>query len=304
MVNFKNLFTLDLRSLSLARVALAFFSFFIISDLNIFLAPIYFILVLSFMLGLNTKKVCLTLALANFIFYWINPLEFNYCCLALIFLNFSFLPISLNFAIDNALNLNHHKKKSFYSDWNFALPLTSIFIAINSDLYLLSIIPLINFLPAKLWKILKKESANFQIYYDGDCKFCLKMCLILKEFFLPKEALLLKGQSEEKIYQEMLEKNSWIIKTHEQKLIFSFEAIIYATEHSYLCFLTPILKNTYIKILGEKSYQFVSNNRSFFGNLTSVFHLKSLSSPNYQKFKFLVIPYALLLIISTLIKVS
>lgn len=49
------------------------------------------------------------------------------------------------------------------------------------------------------------------LYYDLDCGFCLKMCLILREFLLPGQALIKPAQDDPVIGEILERENSWVV---------------------------------------------------------------------------------------------
>jgi len=85
----------------------------------------------------------------------------------------------------------------------------------------IGLFPLIDFMalslliPGTVWVWFKRrrnpEQSQTVLHYDEDCGFCLKMCLILRAFLLPKNVVIQPAQKTASIYEIMQRENSWVV---------------------------------------------------------------------------------------------
>ncbi len=131
----------------------------------------------------------------------------------------------------------------------------------------IAIVGLLGLLPSwffnQLGPIVKtKRRRNLLIYYDGECLFCGKMVLIIKNFLLIPETRLLAAQSKDETHRLLHQYNSWIIKT-ETGYHLGFRGFIEIARASPL--LWPIgwfFGLPVIKQVGDRLYRAVSDRRS------------------------------------------
>lgn len=74
--------------------------------------------------------------------------------------------------------------------------------------------------PAAVWQWMRNTAtynsrSRIKIYYDGGCDLCLKSCLILREFLLPRSVQLIKAQEDATADSLMNEKNTWLVTDAE-----------------------------------------------------------------------------------------
>ena len=121
------------------------------------------------------------------------------------------------------------------------------------------------FLPTPMWEKLgahykKLGLDKFTIYFDGDCRFCEKMVLILKEFFLLDGVKVLPTQSDGKIQEAMLKENSWVVVNAQGTRFFHFQAMLELMRHSpVLKWFVPVAK--LFSAPGNMLYKLVARNR-------------------------------------------
>jgi len=134
-------------------------------------------------------------------------------------------------------------------------------------------------IPSAFWLFLHQRKVNskkyqavsgIRIYYDEDCGFCLKMCLILRELLLNTEVLILPAQSDPAIYAIMERENSWVIQdavggkyTHWHAMQFLFSQHLFFKPLAWLMKLKPFMT------LGNRVYRWVAINRATMGHLTA-----------------------------------
>ena len=130
-------------------------------------------------------------------------------------------------------------------------------------------------IPSALWIFISKRRQNsvaskVTMYYDEDCGFCLKMCLILREFLLPDSVKILRAQQHPDIYPIMERENSWVITDGQGKSYTHWSAMAFLFTQSWL--LKPvgwIMKLPPFMWLGNQVYHWIANNRGTMGNITA-----------------------------------
>ncbi len=113
------------------------------------------------------------------------------------------------------------------------------------------------------------------VYYDGDCGFCQKMTHILVTLLGIKTSLV-QAQTQTKVFSQMKEHNSWVIKA-SGKYSYRFEGFIALLFHSPIFrIVAPVLKIPPIKRIGNAIYKWVSNNRPWFSKKTQTLQPSSI----------------------------
>ncbi|MEM8779939.1 MAG: hypothetical protein AAGF26_13930 [Cyanobacteria bacterium P01_G01_bin.49] len=148
----------------------------------------------------------------------------------------------------------------------------------------LSIVYWLTLIPTKVWdwgsKLIRKQpQQGLTIYYDADCGFCKKVVYLIRTFLILPGTPLLIAQSNESIYADMLEKNSWVVVDWQENRHYKFEAICYVVSLSpILYFLESILRWQPIMNGGTKFYQMIASNRKVAGNFTRPFKFRPLTA--------------------------
>lgn len=160
------------------------------------------------------------------------------------------------------------------------LLLASLHVAFILLLHI-GLFPLIDFMsltllvPSVVWIWLanrRKDDKRKSIimHYDVDCGFCLKMCLILREFLLPDSVKIVPAQSNPEIYAVMERENSWVITDANNRQYIHWHAMSFLFSQSWLFKPFAWLMNIPpLMSLGNRLYRWVANNRATMGNLTS-----------------------------------
>ncbi|MEE9321588.1 MAG: DCC1-like thiol-disulfide oxidoreductase family protein [Granulosicoccus sp.] len=130
-------------------------------------------------------------------------------------------------------------------------------------------------LPVAFWMWLRKVNRrqsldNIRLYYDKDCGFCLKMCLLLREFLLADSVTILPAQSNATM-QEILEReNSWVVTNEQGGTYVHWHAMAFLFSQrwpfkplGWLMRLPPLMR------LGNHLYRIVGNNRDRLGDFTA-----------------------------------
>lgn len=135
-------------------------------------------------------------------------------------------------------------------------------------------------IPASLWQKLisaLKTTPRYQniqqlvIHYDADCGFCLKMCLVLREFLLTRETKIITAQSDEKIFPIMEANNSWVVQSangdthiHWHAMHHLFNQRLPFKLMAWLMNMPPLMR------AGNKVYAWVAENRNTMSRMTAV----------------------------------
>ncbi len=145
----------------------------------------------------------------------------------------------------------------------------------------IGLFPLIDFMslslliPGAVWVYLSKfrrstEIDGITIHYDEDCGFCLKMCLILREFLLPNNTPIVPAQNTAAIHAIMEKENSWVVTDINNKPYIHWHAMAFLFRQrwpfkpiAWLMSVPPLMA------IGNRIYHWVANNRGTMGRVTS-----------------------------------
>jgi predicted DCC family thiol-disulfide oxidoreductase YuxK len=136
---------------------------------------------------------------------------------------------------------------------------------------LVSTAGIVPFIPGRFWdklfsRMRTPSRTGLRVYYDGNCTFCRKAVLLIKEFCLWPETFVGPAQDNPDIYAEMKLHNSWVVIDHENRSYLKFEALIYVLRQSPVFWFPGLLLSwPPLNRLGKVSYELVANNRAFFG---------------------------------------
>jgi len=162
------------------------------------------------------------------------------------------------------------------------LLLASLHVAFLLMLHI-GLFPLIDFMslslliPGALWAMFsnrRSQSADtqrrqaIQMYYDEDCGFCLKMCLLLRMMLLSPGNQILPAQQHPDIYPIMEKNNSWVVTDadnnhyiHWHAMAFLFKSRWPFKPLGWLMSCPPFIQ------LGNALYRLIAKKRGFMGTL-------------------------------------
>jgi predicted DCC family thiol-disulfide oxidoreductase YuxK len=96
-------------------------------------------------------------------------------------------------------------------------------------------------LPTWFWEQLhkrrrarRKSDAHLKLYYDGDCGFCRKMVLIIRELLLPRSAEILIAQDEPRARELMRKRDSWVVENAKGEMFTETRAMAEVFRHSFV----------------------------------------------------------------------
>lgn len=140
----------------------------------------------------------------------------------------------------------------------------------------ISITSLLSFTPGWVWdklgeKLRTPERLGLKIYYDKDCGFCLKTCLLLRTFLLFPEIPIKPAQDFPDIYPTMQAHNSWVVVDHEDNQHIKWAALVLLLKRSPIFWpLAMPFGASFVRSAGDRFYQWVGRNRGRLGELTAV----------------------------------
>lgn len=133
------------------------------------------------------------------------------------------------------------------------------------------------FLPAPFWDKLslyfrQRKFGELSIYFDGECRFCEKAVLVLKNFFLLDSVSVREAQSVASINQDMQKENSWVVVNGEGKRFFHFAGMLELMRHSpVLRMFVPLLNNKITSYVFTAVYKWVASHRQLMSRCSQFF---------------------------------
>ena len=159
----------------------------------------------------------------------------------------------------------------------------------------LSVINWLALLPTEVWdklheKVSTKPRTGLTIYYDKDCGFCKKVVHAIRTLLILPGTPLLEAQGHESIYEDMLEKNSWVVVDWQENRHYKFEAISYVVSLSPMLFCVEhLLRWKPMMNGGTKFYEMIASNRKVAGNFTKPFKFRPLTVQSSSPFNLVVL---------------
>ena len=161
--------------------------------------------------------------------------------------------------------------------------LASLHVAFLLMLHI-GLFPLIDFMalslliPSAAWamsgrkkqpKTTENRLESIKIYYDEDCGFCLKMCLVLRTFLLRADTQILRAQHYPDIYAIMERENSWVVTDENQTAHIHWHAMVLLfSARTVFKPITWVLALPPLLWMGNKTYGWVAENRGTMGRLS------------------------------------
>ena len=138
---------------------------------------------------------------------------------------------------------------------------------------LISVIMNLTFMPGWMWdglatRLRPEARHGLSIWYDRDCAFCRKICLMIRVFlFLP--AVPVTPAQEDSIAANLLEThNSWVIR-HDNQHFLRWDGMRYLVACSSIFWpLEKVMTLRPLRLLGDRFYQWIAKNRLALGAVT------------------------------------
>ncbi len=98
-------------------------------------------------------------------------------------------------------------------------------------------------LPGAVWPVLQRwlaarasprQPGVLHIYYDRDCGFCFKTCLLLRTFLVLGEVPITPAQSVPAVHRLMQERNTWVVYDHDGSAFIRWHAVLLLVRRSPL----------------------------------------------------------------------
>lgn len=153
---------------------------------------------------------------------------------------------------------------------------------------LVNMVSLIPFLPSWCWDRLTPflqtpARQGLTIFYDGDCEFCRKMCLLLKTFLVLPDAPILPAQEHPPVFDIMERDNTWVVQDSQGGQHTQWDAVLLLVRHSPLFWpVACVLSFSLFHTLGTKIYTFIASKRGSLSQLTRLafpYHRLELHPP-------------------------
>jgi predicted DCC family thiol-disulfide oxidoreductase YuxK len=156
-------------------------------------------------------------------------------------------------------------------------------------------------LPSWFWERLdrqlrsrRKSDPHLKIFYDGDCGFCRKMVLILRELFLPRNTEIAIAQDDPRSKKLMLERNSWVVENAKGEMFTETRAVAELCAHSFVLWpFTGLLLWKPLQASLDIAYHVIERNRPSASRWTSFLAYRPL---RWQTHRITQIVVALLLV--------
>lgn len=141
------------------------------------------------------------------------------------------------------------------------------------------------FIPGEVWDYIlirfkKKNFGQLTIHFDGECRFCRKSVLILREFFLLPEVRIQPTQDTPEIHQLMQKEHSWVVVNEGGQKFLHYHGMVEVLRHSpILKWTLPVLSKNFFVTLNQPLYKWVARHRMELGLYTQFLDIKSPGRP-------------------------
>lgn len=146
------------------------------------------------------------------------------------------------------------------------------------------------FIPGPFWdflnhKMRKLKSSSVTIFYDGECSFCLKMSLLLKEFFMLTEAKVLAGNLNHEAQTKIAQEHSWVVSTPDGSYT-HFSGFLELIKFSpYPRAILKVFSSGFSLRVGDFIYRLVARNRNFFTTFSQFLTINTnIKAPLWSKY--------------------
>ncbi len=140
----------------------------------------------------------------------------------------------------------------------------------------ISIASLLAFTPGWVWdrleeRVLIPSRTGGAIYYDGECAFCLKVCLLLRTFLVLPGLPIIPAQNEPDIHGLMQRHVSWVVVDSQGEAHVRWPAVVALFSRSPVFWpLGRLLGLDALSAIGDRIYEAIAVNRERLGDLTAV----------------------------------
>jgi predicted DCC family thiol-disulfide oxidoreductase YuxK len=236
-------------------------------------------------LGWNTRWVAITSWIFLASLHARNPMVLDpgdNLLLTLCFLGM-FLPIGRQYSIDSAMDpepVSDNRHCSLATVLLLLLTMLMIFLVVRSfpetNAVWAAGIALLAFMPTILWDWMGAHTelashGGLRIYFDKDCVFCRKICLLFRTFLVLLKTNIRAAQEVPEAYEIMVEHDSWVVYDYDGQVYVRWHAVLLLLRRSPLAWpvgylLTAIGMGRW----GDFLYGLIASARSPLSKLTSV----------------------------------
>jgi hypothetical protein len=170
-----------------------------------------------------------------------------------------FLPLGARYSIDSAVDPERHRGERIVSGATAIFRLQVVWFFASTGLaYSLggaaaeatwpvegaasgtAVVALLGLLPSRLFERLESYAAAFhrnglRIYYDRDCGFCRKICLIFRTFLLLGDTSVRPAQEHRDACEIMQTRNTWVVYDYDGTAYVRWHAVLLLLRRSCVC---------------------------------------------------------------------
>jgi hypothetical protein len=116
----------------------------------------------------------------------------------------------------------------------------------------------------------RRGAMPLRIYYDRDCDFCLKTCLLLRTCLILPRAEIVPAQDYPRARALLEANNSWVVIDHDDHAYLKWPALVLLTRRSpWLAWKGWLLSGAWTAPPGNAVYDFVGRHRGAFARLSA-----------------------------------
>jgi len=135
----------------------------------------------------------------------------------------------------------------------------------------------------------RKQERRLKIYYDGDCGFCRKIVLILRELFLPHSTEILIAQNHPAARALMMRRDSWVVENAQGEMFTETRAMAELFRHSFVLWpFAGLLMWKPLQGFCDVLYHVVERNRPTASRWTSILEFRPLRWHTHRITQFVV----------------
>ena len=141
---------------------------------------------------------------------------------------------------------------------------------------LTSCVALLAFTPASAWNQLARWAASVErdglrVYFDRDCGFCHKTCLLFRTFLVLGDTPIAPAQDTAAVYAMMQQHNSWVVYDYDNTASVRWHAVLLLLRRSPIFWpLGRLLTAIGMGRWGDGIYETIARNRFRLSKLTAV----------------------------------
>ena len=236
-------------------------------------------------LGWNTRWVAITSWIFLASLHARNPMILgpgDNLLLALTFLGM-FLPIGRQYSMDSAMGpepVSDNRHCSLATVYLLLLTMLIIFLVVRgfpgTSIVWTAGIALLAIIPTAFWDWTSAHTelarhGGLRIYFDKDCAFCRKICLLFRTFLILLKTNIQAAQEVPEAYEIMVEHDSWVVYDYDGQVYVRWHAVLLLLRRSPLAWpIGYLLTAVGMGRWGDFLYGLIASARSRLSKLTAV----------------------------------